>query len=107
MTNMKLKTVENHNHGVYFAAYNDRGVLRKKKRQEMLKKGVTTNTTATIDKPHAHFRVFFMSTTLPTEGIRRNENGIINLNNARDQILIGWRMRRRKIGLNISNFCSL
>jgi len=67
--------------------------------------GVTTNVLRQLAKLYAGipcFKNVFMrtlSTTLST--VRRNESGIINLDNA-EQVLIGWRMRKGEIMLYIS-----
>jgi len=48
----------------------------------MLKKGVTTNGQLQQLTNRMHILEVFSCTTLSTERVRRNENGITNLNNA-------------------------
>ena len=58
-------------------------------------KGVTTDVQLQQLAKRIHipyFRDIFMRTTLPTEGVYRNESGIVNLDNAECQAL-GWRTR--------------
>ena len=46
-----------------------------------------------------YFRGIFMDTTLPIRGMYRNESSIVNLDNADDQVLIGWSTRIGEIVL--------
>jgi len=87
----QLKELKRHNcHGVYFAPYKrGRGVSKKKNVKETLRmpKDVTTNVQLhqLAERMRiSYFRGVFMRTILPTGGgggVRRNESGIVNLNN--------------------------
>jgi len=87
----QLEELKRHNrvmegHGLYLAPYKSgQGVSMKKINiQETLKKGVTTNVQLQQLANRIHipyFRGIFMRTTLP-KGVRRNESGIVNLDNA-------------------------
>ncbi|XP_071575288.1 uncharacterized protein [Temnothorax nylanderi] len=91
----QLEELKRHNramkgHGLYLAPYKrGQGVASKKKKKvaEILKipKGVTTNVQLQKLAKRMripYFRGIFMRTALPTEGVRRNESGIVNLDNA-------------------------
>jgi len=87
----QLEELKRHNRamedqGFYLSYKNGQGVLMKKKVQETLKmpKGVTTN--VQLQQRANRMRILysrgiFMRTILPT-GMRRNESGIVNLDNA-------------------------
>ncbi|KYN07158.1 hypothetical protein ALC62_01878 [Cyphomyrmex costatus] len=90
----QLEEMQRHNrfmegHGVYLAPYKrGRGVVKRKKNvDETLKipTGVTTNVQLLQLAKRMripYFRSIFMRTTLPVEGVHRNESGIVNLDNA-------------------------
>ncbi|XP_077258538.1 uncharacterized protein LOC143895358 [Temnothorax americanus] len=88
----QLEEMQRHNramegHGLYLAPYKrGQGVSRKKNVEETLKipKGVTTNVQLQQLAKHMripYFRGVFMRDSLPIGGIRRNESGIVNLDN--------------------------
>ncbi|XP_071649168.1 uncharacterized protein [Temnothorax longispinosus] len=88
----QLEEMQRHNrvmegHGLYLAPYKrGRGVSRKKNVEETLKipKGVTTNVQLQQLAKRMripYFRGIFMRDSLPIGGIRRNESGIVNLDN--------------------------
>ncbi|KYN00529.1 hypothetical protein ALC62_08702, partial [Cyphomyrmex costatus] len=90
----QLEEMQRHNrvmegHGVYLAPYKrGRGVVKRKKNVDetlKIRTGVTTNVQLLqLAKRMCipYFRGIFMRTTLPVEGVHRNENGIVNLDNA-------------------------
>ncbi|KYQ59127.1 hypothetical protein ALC60_01855 [Trachymyrmex zeteki] len=92
----QLQELQRHNRvmegrGVYLAPYKrGPGVARRKKNvDETLKlpKGITTNVQLQQLANRMripYFRGIFMRTTLPVEGVHRNESGIVNLDNAEE-----------------------
>ncbi|KYN13309.1 hypothetical protein ALC57_14510 [Trachymyrmex cornetzi] len=75
--------------GVYLAPYKrGRGVARRKKNVDgtlKMPRGVTTDMQLqqlANSMRIPYYRGVFMRTTLPVEGVRRNESGIVNLDNA-------------------------
>jgi len=75
-----------HGKGLYLGSYKrGQGVItKKKKRRKNIKNACGCDNEHTVGKTHvSYFRGIFMHNALPISGARRNESGIVNLDDAR------------------------